>query len=40
MAFNKEGKHREGPMLKNPSKQNCQYCPFKDRKDLCDRNVS
>ena len=40
MAFDKEGKHREGPMLKNPSKQNCQYCPFKDRKDLCDRNVS
>ena len=40
MAFDKEGKHREGPMLKNPSKQNCQYCPFRDRKDLCDRDVS
>jgi hypothetical protein len=40
MAFNKDGKHKEDPMIKNPSKQNCQYCPFKDRKDLCDRSVS
>ena len=40
MAFDNEGKHRQGYMLKNPSKQNCQYCPFKDRKDLCDKNVS
>ena len=40
MAFDNEGKHRQGYMLKNPSKQNCQYCPFKDRKDLCDKNLS
>ena len=40
IAFDNEGKHRQGYMLKNPSKQNCQYCPFKDRKDLCDKNVS
>jgi hypothetical protein len=40
MAFNKDGSHNMGPQLKNPSKYNCTYCPFKDNATLCDRGLS
>jgi hypothetical protein len=39
MAFNKDGSHNTGPQLKNPSKHNCTYCPFKKDTDLCDRGL-
>ena len=40
ITFDSEGKHRGGYMLKNSSKQNCMFCPFKEDKELCDKNVS
>jgi hypothetical protein len=40
MAFNKDGSYNTGPQLKNPSKWNCTYCPFKGDKNLCDRGLS
>jgi len=39
-AFTKDGSYNIGPQLKNPSKWNCQFCPFKDNKELCDRGLS
>ena len=40
MAFNKDGSYNTGPQLKNPSKYNCTYCPFKGNATLCDRGLS
>jgi hypothetical protein len=40
MAFTKDGSYNTGPQLKNPSKWNCTYCPFKGDKNLCDRGLS
>lgn len=38
-AFTKDGSYNQGPQLKNPSKWNCNFCPFKDNKELCDKNI-
>jgi len=38
-AFTKDGSYNMGPQLKNPSKWNCQFCPFNDNKELCDKNI-
>ena len=38
-AFQKDGSYNPGPQLKNPSKWNCQFCPFNDNKELCDKNI-
>jgi len=38
-AFTKDGSYNMGPQLKNPSKWNCQFCPFNENKELCDKNI-
>lgn len=38
-AFTKDGSYNMGPQLKNPSKWNCQFCPFNDNEELCDKNI-
>jgi hypothetical protein len=40
LLFYKDGSYNTGPQLKNPSKQNCTYCPFKGNATLCDRGLS
>jgi hypothetical protein len=35
-----EGEHKKVEMEAKPSKDNCRYCPFKTRKDLCSVGVS
>ena len=39
-AFERDGTIREKEYNATPSKWNCSYCPFKDKKDLCDKGVS
>lgn len=39
-VFNTDGTIKEMDYIKTPSKYNCNYCVFKNRKDLCDQNVS
>ena len=35
-VFNKDGSHKvDAEYEKKPSKYNCNYCPFKNRKDIC-----
>ena len=38
LAFSKEGTYNQHKQEAKPSKWNCQYCVFKDRKDLCQYN--
>jgi hypothetical protein len=38
LAFSKESTYNEYQQEARPSKWNCQYCVFKDRKDLCSFN--
>ena len=38
-AFLKDGSYNMGPQMKNPSKWNCQFCPFNDNITLCDKNL-
>jgi hypothetical protein len=38
LAFSKESTYNEHQQEARPSKWNCQYCVFKDRKDLCSFN--
>ena len=38
-AFNQDGTYRQGEFLKNVSKESCQWCPFKDNKELCDKGL-
>jgi hypothetical protein len=35
--FNLDGSFKNTDHQPNPSKSNCMYCPFKNRKDLCDK---
>ena len=39
-AFQKDGSYNMGPQLKNPSKWNCQFCPFNNDNNLCDKGLS
>lgn len=39
-CFNTEGKVIEKEYDKSPSKHNCKYCVFKDKKDLCDQGIN
>jgi len=38
-VFNHDGSHKKKTFEPNPSKWNCTFCPFKDRKDLCQAGV-
>jgi hypothetical protein len=35
--FNTDGSYKQGEFIKNVSKESCQWCPFKDNKELCDK---
>ena len=35
--FNHDGSYKQGEFIKNVSKESCQWCPFKDNKELCDK---
>ena len=37
-AFTNEGEFQHTTFIKNPSKHNCNFCPYKDNSDLCDQN--
>lgn len=39
-AFNYDGSFKQGQFVKNVSKESCQWCPFKDNKELCDKDLS
>ena len=39
-VFNHDGSHKDTLFEPNPSEWGCKYCPFKDRKDLCDKSIS
>jgi hypothetical protein len=32
--------NKQGNFIKNVSKESCQWCPFKDSKELCDKDLS
>jgi hypothetical protein len=36
-VFNLDGSYKEGELIKNISKESCQWCPFKENKELCDK---
>ncbi len=38
-VFNTDGTYKEGELVKNVSKESCQWCPFKDNKELCDKGL-
>lgn len=38
--FNHDGSYKQGEFIKNVSKESCQWCPFKDNKELCDKGSS
>ena len=38
-AFNLDGSFKSIDHQPNPSKSNCMYCPFKNRKDLCPSSI-
>ena len=37
-VFNNDGGYKPIDFEKRPSKHNCNFCPYKDNKDLCDKN--
>jgi hypothetical protein len=39
-AFNPDGSYKQGDFIKNVSKESCQWCPFKNSKELCDKDLS
>ena len=39
-TFTPDGKHKEGEVDTNPSKWNCNFCPFKGNKELCQAGAS
>jgi len=39
-VFNHDGSYKDKQFEPNPNKFNCMFCPFKDRKDLCNVSVS
>ena len=38
-AFFEDGVYRTHEQMKNVSKDNCTWCPFNDKTDLCDKNI-
>jgi len=38
-VFNVDGSFKKGELIKNVSKESCQWCPFKDNKELCDKGL-
>jgi hypothetical protein len=38
-AFFEDGVYRTHEQMKNVSKDNCTWCPFNDKPDLCDKNI-
>jgi hypothetical protein len=39
-VFNHDGSYKDKRFEPNPNKFNCMYCPFKDRKELCNASIS
>jgi hypothetical protein len=39
-VFNADGTYKSAELVKNVSKESCQWCPFKDNKELCDKDSS
>lgn len=39
-VFNHDGSYKDKQFQPNPNKFNCMFCPFKDRKELCNTSVS
>jgi hypothetical protein len=39
-VFNHDGSYKTKTFEPNPSKFNCMFCPFKDKKELCNTSVS
>jgi hypothetical protein len=37
-AFNNDGGYKPTDFEKRPSKHNCNFCPYKDNSNLCDKN--
>jgi hypothetical protein len=37
-VFNNDGGYKPTDLEKRPSKHNCNFCPYKDNQDLCDKN--
>lgn len=40
VAFQKDGSYTDKELLANPSKFNCGFCPFKNKRDLCNSAIS
>jgi hypothetical protein len=38
-VFNADGSFKKDELIKNVSKESCQWCPFKDNKELCDKGL-
>jgi hypothetical protein len=39
-VFNVDGTHKDKSYAPQPSKHNCSFCPFKDKKELCDKGLT
>jgi hypothetical protein len=39
-VFNHDGSHKNKVFEPNPSKYGCMYCPFKNKKELCNASIS
>ena len=39
-VFNIDGTHKDKSYQPQPSKHNCSFCPFKDKKELCDKGLT
>jgi hypothetical protein len=39
-VFNVDGTHKDKSYQPHPSKHNCSFCPFKDKKELCDKGLT
>ena len=39
-VFNADGTYKSTELIKNVSKESCQWCPFKDNKELCNKDLS
>jgi hypothetical protein len=38
-AFNLDGSYKSTDHQPQPSKSNCMYCPYKDKKELCNKSI-
>jgi hypothetical protein len=39
-VFNIDGTHKDKSYQPQPSKHNCSFCPFKDKKEFCDKGLT